>query len=84
MNETVDAIPALNLAIAFVPVALVFVVLLRWSLDSKKALISVVRMLLQLLLVGYILSTIFAAEQSWIVLLVMLVMVTSSVMRRRL
>lgn len=78
MNETVAAIPELNLAIAFIPVALVFVVLLRWSLDSKKALISVIRMLLQLLLVGYILSTIFAAEQSWIVLLVILVMVSAA------
>lgn len=78
MNETVEAIPAWHLVIAFLPVAIVIVVLLRWSLDSKKALIAVSRMLIQLLLVGYILSTIFAAEQSWIVLLVMLIMVTAA------
>lgn len=78
MNETVTAIPAFNLALAFIPVALVFIVLLRWSLDSKKALIAVSRMLIQLLLVGYILSSIFATEQFVIVMLVMLVMVSAA------
>ncbi|MDT8310342.1 MAG: hypothetical protein RQ732_02740 [Methylophaga sp.] len=37
MNETVAAIPAFNLAIAFIPVVLVFVMLVRWLLDSKKS-----------------------------------------------
>ncbi|AFJ01289.1 YbbM seven transmembrane helix protein [Methylophaga frappieri] len=75
MSQTVAPIPMINLAIAFIPVLLVFVVLIRWTMDWQKALIAVSRMLVQLLLVGYLLSTIFAAEQAGIVMLVMLVMV---------
>ncbi len=78
MSEGVEAIPALNLALAFLPIVAVLVIMYRWSLNTGKAMLAVSRMLIQLLLVGYILSTIFAAKQAWIVALVMLVMVTAA------
>ena len=78
MNTTVQLIPAFNLALAFIPVLLVLVILYRWSLDVGNAVYSVVRMLVQLLLVGYVLASIFAAESAWMVALVMLVMVTAA------
>lgn len=78
MSEGVEAIPALNLALAFLPVVAVLVIIYQWSLNTGKAMLAISRMLIQLLLVGYILSSIFAAKQAWIVALVMLVMVTAA------
>lgn len=78
MNESIQSIPALNLALAFLPVLLVIGIMWRWSLQAGNAAYAIVRMLIQLLLVGYILTTIFAAEQAWIVVTVMLVMVMAA------
>jgi putative ABC transport system permease protein len=78
MNTSLQIIPALNLALAFIPVLIVLVILYRWSLDVGNAVYSVIRMLVQLLLVGYVLTTIFAAESAWLVVLVLLVMVCAS------
>jgi len=78
MNETLQVIPPLNLALAFVPVVLVIAILWHWSLQAGNAVYAILRMLIQLLLVGYILTTIFAAEQAWIVVAVMLVMVVAA------
>lgn len=78
MNETIQVIAPLNLALAFVPVLLVIAILWKWSLQAGNAVYAILRMLIQLLLVGYILTTIFAAEQAWIVVAVMLVMVIAA------
>jgi putative ABC transport system permease protein len=78
MNDTIQIISPWNLALAFVPVLVVLSIMWRWSLQAGQAFYAIVRMLIQLLLVGYILTTIFAAEQAWIVTLVMLIMVTAA------
>jgi len=78
MNDTVQIIPLLNLALAFIPVAAVLVILQRWSLGSGTALYAVGRMLLQLLLIGYVLGYIFAAEGSLLVVAVLSVMLLVS------
>jgi len=78
MNNTIQVISPLDLALAFLPVVLVLIILFRWSLQAGNAVYALLRMLVQLLLVGYILTTIFAAEQAWIVVAVMLVMVSAA------
>lgn len=78
MSQSIQIIEPLNLALAFVPVAVVIGIMWHWSLQAGNALYSIVRMLIQLLLVGYILTTIFAAESAWIVVAVMLVMVMAA------
>jgi UDP-glucose/iron transport system permease protein len=78
MNTAIQIIPPLNLALAFIPVILVLFILYKWSLDATNAVYSVVRMLVQLLLVGYVLTTIFEADKAWLVVLVMLIMVSAS------
>jgi putative ABC transport system permease protein len=75
---TIQAIPTLNLALAFIPVIAVIALLYRWSLEANNAIYAVVRMLVQLLLVGYVLTAIFEAESAWVVMLVLLVMVISA------
>lgn len=78
MSESLQIIPTINLASAFIPVLVVLFILYRWSLDVTNAVYSVARMLIQLLLVGYILTTVFAAESAWVVVAVMIVMVMAA------
>jgi putative ABC transport system permease protein len=74
MNTSVQTIPITSLALAFLPVLVVLALLYRWTLDSPVALYAVARMLVQLLLVGYVLTYIFAAEHATIVIVVLAVM----------
>ena len=74
MLATVQIIPLTNLAIAFIPVAVVVYLLYRWSLGSGNAVYALARMLLQLLAIGYVLTYIFNADQPWIVLVVLATM----------
>ncbi len=78
MSASLQIISPFNVALAFIPVLIVLVILYRWSLDVGNAAYSVVRMLVQLLLVGYLLTTLFAADSAWMVALVMIVMVTAA------
>lgn len=78
MNNSVLTIALSDLALGFVPVVLVLLILYRWSLNSGRALYAFARMLVQLLLIGYVLSYIFAAEHPAWVLLVLTVMVVAS------
>jgi len=71
---TVPTLSIARLALAFLPVLVVVAVLQRWSLNSGTALYGVVRMLAQLLLVGYVLVYVFEADQPWIVLAVLVFM----------
>ncbi|WOV90102.1 MAG: ABC transporter permease [Candidatus Zeuxoniibacter abyssi] len=67
-----------NLAVAFLPVLAVVFILYQWSLGVNNAVYALLRMLVQLLLAGYMLTYIFAAQSSWIVLAVLAVMVLAS------
>lgn len=71
-------IPALQLAIAFIPVAITLIIFLRWSLGVGNALYAVARMLIQLLLIGYVLAYIFGAEDAGLIVLVLSVMLLAS------
>lgn len=74
MSKPVELIPLARLALTFVPVAVVIGVLYRWSLSAGTSLYAMGRMLLQLLLIGYVLTYIFTTSQSIIVLAVLTVM----------
>jgi len=78
MSQSLQIIPTFNLVLAFIPVIAVLLILYKWSLDTKNAIYAVIRMLVQLLLVGYILTSIFHAKSAWIVMAVMLLMVSAA------
>lgn len=78
METSIQIIPSFNLMLAFMPVLIVLVILYKWSLEVGNAIYAVIRMLVQLLLVGYILASIFNAENAWIILAVLVVMVTAA------
>lgn len=78
MQTAVETIPLINLAIAFIPVLLAVALLYHWSLEAGTALYSIVRMLLQLLMIGYVLVFIFDSQNMWITLVVISVMIVAS------
>ena len=78
MNAGIQIISVPGLALAFIPALVVVVILVRWSLDYGNALVGMVRMLGQLLAIGYLLNLIFAVDAVSIVLIVLSVMVVSA------
>jgi len=78
MNPAVLEISWLGLALAFIPTVFVIGVLFRWSAGANTAIYATVRMLLQLLLIGYVLVYIFDAEEPGIIVLVLVVMLVAA------
>ncbi len=67
-------ITPIGLALGFIPVAVVIVILYRWSLDTLGAIHAIIRMLIQLVLIGYVLVYIFSTDSPWVVMLILAVM----------
>lgn len=78
MNDTVQAITPAGLMLGLIPVVIVIVVLFRWSLDAKSALYATGRMLIQLVLIGYVLTFIFDTDEAWLVAGVLTVMLIAA------
>lgn len=78
MNDSITTIPLHHLALAFAPVAVVITILFRWAMAGRTALYGMTRMLIQLLLIGYVLTFIFDAQHSLIVLGVLSVMLLAA------
>ena len=78
MNHSLQTIPLINLALAFIPALITIFILFKWSLKSTNALYAVSRMLIQLLLIGYFLTYIFESDSAEFVLFLLVVMVISS------
>jgi putative ABC transport system permease protein len=71
---TTATITLTGLALGFIPVAVVIAILFRWSLDTRGTIYAVFRMLIQLLLIGYVLVYIFETNSPWVVMLVLAIM----------
>ena len=78
MNSSIQTIPLINLAISFAPVLIALLILVKWSLNAVNALYGVVRMLAQLLLIGYFLAFIFESDSALFILVILAVMVFAS------
>ena len=74
----IQAISLTRLALAFVPAAIVIVIMWRWGQRYGQAIYALGRMLLQLGLVGYVLVFIFDAGSSLIIGGVLAVMVVAA------
>ena len=78
MNNSVITLSLWQLALAFVPVAITLVILFRWSFGTGNTLYALGRMLVQLLLIGYVLAWIFGAHNGLLILLVLAIMLLAS------
>jgi putative ABC transport system permease protein len=78
MNNMVPAISAQGLGFAFLPVAVVIVISIRWQSGARTAMYAMARMLGQLLLIGYVLIYIFDSSDWRVIAVVLMVMLTAS------
>ncbi len=73
--KSIQIIPFLNLFLSAIPVLIVVIILWKWKADYKNAIWATLRMVLQLLLIGYVLSFIFSEQNPWIVLPILAIMI---------
>jgi len=78
MNDMLQTIPLSKLLIAFIPVLFVVAIIWKWQLGYKNSIYAISRMLVQLLLIGYVLAYIFETDSSLVVIAVLSIMLFSS------
>ena len=67
-----------DIAVAFIPVMVTLAVIFYWSNSLQHASMALLRMLLQLLLIGYALEFIFGANNQWVIIAVLCFMLTAA------
>ena len=67
-----------HLALSFLPVAVVLAILFHWKIAVGKTLTAVARMLVQLLAVGYVLTSIFESKQATLIVAVLTLMIAAA------
>ena len=78
MENAVITLSLPQLALALLPVGLALFILFKWSFGTGNALYALLRMLVQLLLIGYVLAWIFEAHSGLLILLVLAIMLLAS------
>jgi len=76
--DAITTIPLANLLLGFLPVILLIVIMKLWGLNALQPMYANVRMLIQLLLIGYVLTYIFETNQPIVVFFVVLFMILVS------
>ena len=76
--SSVTTIPIASLLLGFVPVLLLIVIMRAWGLNALQAMYANIRMLVQLLLIGYVLTYIFETDEPVLVVLVVVFMIAMS------
>ena len=71
-------IPILELSLVFIPTAFLLLIMFRWQLKGFVGLYANIRMVLQLLLVGYLLTYVFKIAQPIIIIIVIILMILIS------
>jgi putative ABC transport system permease protein len=75
---SIEIIPFERFLISFITAVFVIYLMFHWHLPYRKACYAIVRMLIQLMLIGYALIMIFDASSSWMTLGVLTLMVLAS------
>ncbi len=78
MDTALTTISLQGLVITFLPVAIVIGIMYRWSAGAPTAIYASLRMLIQLLLIGYVLVYIFETDQPVIIIAVLGIMLTTA------
>jgi len=76
--DQINIIPLSNLMLGFIPVAVLILIMRFWGLNITSSLYANSRMLIQLLLIGYVLTYIFETDQPMIIALVVFFMIFMS------
>ncbi len=67
-----------DLALGLLPVMITIGIFIYWSLSIKTALVAVFRMLIQLVLIGYLLTYIFDTDNSLLIILILCLMLLAA------
>ncbi len=78
METAVKVITTQGLILAFLPAFVVFGIMFRWAAGTKTAVYATLRMLVQLLLIGYVLVYIFTADQPGVIVGVLVIMLLAA------
>ncbi len=78
MNTSIYHISFLDLLWIMIPVAIVMVIYARWVEEKRTLFYALFRMLIQLILTGYVLTYIFAADSPYLVVLILSVMLIAA------
>lgn len=78
MENSVHTISLFNLSLAFLPVLVVLFIFYKWRLNTGTAIYAFARMIAQLLLVGYFLAYLFGANNMWLIIAILAVMIAAS------
>jgi len=78
MNTSIYHIDLLDLLWVMIPVVVVIVIYMRWTQDKTTIFYALGRMLVQLLLIGYVLTYIFSSESPYLIVLILSVMLVSA------
>ena len=78
MNTSIYHISLLNLLWVMIPVAIVIYIYIRWTEDRVTIFYALFRMLIQLMLIGYVLTYIFSADSPYLVVLILVVMLSAA------
>ena len=76
--EQINFIPLANLMLGFIPVIILIGIMYFWGLKISNSIYANFRMLIQLLLIGYVLTFIFETDEPIIIALVVLFMILMS------
>lgn len=78
MDDPLQNISLAGMAIGFVPVVVVLAIMYGWLQQAGTVIYAVARMLIQLLIIGYLLTYIFAIDHGGVVLGVLTVMLAAA------
>ena len=73
-----QTIPIIELSLVFIPTIFLLAIIFSWGIKGSVGIYANIRMVLQLLLVGYILTYVFEISQPIIIILVIILMVAVS------
>jgi len=68
-------IPLIELGLVFIPTVFLLVIMFRWQLNAWDGLYANIRMLLQLLMVGYFLTYVFDTSEPIVIIVLVAVMI---------
>lgn len=80
MNISLYHISLPDLLWVMIPVSVVIVIYMRWTQDKATLFYALFRMLIQLILIGYVLTYIFASDSPYLIVLILSVMLIAASM----
>ncbi len=76
MNNSLQIIPVFNLTLMVIPVIAVAVIYFFWAMRYQTIMYALLRMVVQLVLIGYVLNYLFVFDRAATAMLVFIVMLT--------